>query len=156
MKYCLYRFSASWCFALRLTNSLHISVYVDKIHINNSNNSNNFHTGTHLRSNETVVYLLVALSRQIFTIYFIHTIRGSTIHTHLKILITLAGLVQVTESSDTVRASCSADVSCGEFESESVTESADLAVESQPELIEQKIAAILSNWNIYFIFQQNE
>lgn len=71
-------------------------------------------------------------------------------------VITLVGLVQVTESSDIVRASCSADVSCGEFESESVTESADLAVESQPELIEPKIAAILSNWNIYFIFQQNE
>lgn len=49
----------------------------------------------------------------------------------------------MTEFSDNIRASCSTDESYGEFDRESVTESPDSAVESQPELIERRIVVIL-------------
>lgn len=60
--------------------------------------------------------------------------------------------VQVSDTSDNVRAGCYADVSYGEVETESVTESDDGAVENLPAENSSNIVEI----GTYFIFQQKE
>lgn len=74
------------------------------------------HIGTHLRSNETVVCFLVALSRQIFT-YILYTQKEEASSTHtdrFKSVVAFVDPVQVSDTSDNVRPGCSADVSYGE------------------------------------------
>lgn len=106
------------------------------------------HIGTHLRSNETVscVFLGCPFKTNIYNTFYTHKKRKHHPHTLKDFkgsVVTRVDPVQVIESSDNVRASCSEDVSYGEFESESVTECDNSAVENQPELIERKLAVIL-------------
>lgn len=92
------------------------------------------------------MFLDFPFKTNIYNTFYTHKKRKHYPHTLKDFkasVVTLVDPVQVTESSDNVRASCSADVSYGEFESESVTESDYSAVENQPELIERKIAVIL-------------
>lgn len=105
------------------------------------------HIGTHLRSNETVscVFLGCPFKTNIYSTFYTHKKRKHHSHTLKDFkasVVAFVDPVQVSDSSDNVRASCSVDVTYDEFETESVTESDDSAVENLPELIERKIAVI--------------
>lgn len=58
-------------------------------------------------------------------------------------VVTFVKPLQVPDTSNNVSAGCSADLSCGEDQTESVTESDDSAVENLPQVIEKEFAVIL-------------
>ena len=106
------------------------------------------HIGTHLRSNETAscVFLGYPFKTNIYSTFYTHKKRKHHPHTLKDLKPSVVAFVhplQVSDTSDNVRAGCSADGSYGDVETESVTESDNGVFENVPELIERKIAVIL-------------
>lgn len=92
------------------------------------------------------MFLGCPFKTNVYSTFYTHKNRKHHPHTLIDLkasVVTFVDPLQVSDTSDNVRAGCSADVSYGEVESESVTESDDGTVENLPELIEKKIAVTL-------------
>lgn len=91
------------------------------------------------------MFLGCPFKTNIYSTFYTHKKRKHHPHTQKDLkasVVAFVDPVQVSDTSDNVRAGCYADVSYGEVETESVTESDDGAVENLPELIEGNIAVI--------------